>query len=72
MWRIFHLILQCFQDCMQSVRVLSNLELEKLVTIFVLFSGCSWSVLGQLSAWCFLLKLKYEASDKTKKNDSLK
>ena len=33
-----------FRDCMQSVRVLSNLELEKLVTIFLLFSVCSWSV----------------------------
>ena len=33
-----------FRDCMQFVRVLSNLELEKLVTIFLLFSVCSWSV----------------------------
>ena len=31
-----------FLDCMQSVRVLSNLELEKLATIFLLlFSVCS-------------------------------
>ena len=33
-----------FLDCMQSVRVLSNFELEKPVTIFILFSVCSWSV----------------------------
>ena len=33
-----------FVDCMQSVRVLSNLELEKLGTIFLLFSVWSWSV----------------------------
>ena len=33
-----------FLDCMQSVRVLSNLVLERLVTIFLLFIVCSWSV----------------------------
>ena len=33
-----------FLDCTQSVRVLSILELEKLVTIFLLFNVCSWSV----------------------------
>ena len=33
-----------FLDCTQSVKVLSNLELEKLVTVFLLFSVCSWSV----------------------------
>lgn len=41
-WRIFHLVLQCFLnscvDCTQSVRDLSNLELEKFATIFILFS----------------------------------
>ena len=31
-------------DCMQSVAVLSNLELEELVTVFLLFSVFSWSV----------------------------
>ena len=33
-----------FLDCTQSVRVLSILEPEKLVTIFLLFNVCSWSV----------------------------
>ena len=31
-------------DCTQFVRVLSNLELEELVTVFLLFSVFSWSV----------------------------
>ena len=33
-----------FLECMQSVKVLSNLELEKPVAIFLLFSVYSWSV----------------------------
>ena len=44
-----------FLDCTQSVRVLSNLELEKLATIFFLlfvyynlYGVCSWSVFGAI------------------------
>ena len=33
-----------FLDYMQSVRILSNLEPGKPVTIFLLFSVCLWSV----------------------------
>ena len=33
-----------FLNCMQSFRVLSNLVLERLVTIFLSFSVCSCSV----------------------------
>ena len=31
-------------DCTQSVKVLSELEFEKLVTIFLLVCVCSWSI----------------------------
>ena len=47
-----------FLDCMQSVRVLSNLELEKLGTIFLLVSVCSWSVLRAIRGLVFSSKLK--------------
>ena len=33
-----------FLDNMQSVRILSNLEPDKPVTVFLLFSVCLWSV----------------------------
>ena len=47
-----------FLDCTQSVRVLSNLELEKLVTIFVLFSVCSWSVFRAIRGLLLSFQIK--------------
>ena len=52
-----------FLDCMQSVRVLSNHELERLVTaIFLSFSVCSCSVFramrGLHSVFFFQIKIR--------------
>ena len=52
-----------FLDCMQSVRVLSNHELERLVTaIFLSFSVCSCSVFrairGLHSIFFFQIKIR--------------
>ena len=47
-----------FLDCMQSVRVLSNLELEKLVTILLLFSVYSWSVLREIRGLVLSFQMK--------------
>ena len=47
-----------FLDCMQSVRVLSNLELEKPVTIFILFSVCSWSVVRAIRGLVLSFQIK--------------
>ena len=47
-----------FVDCMQSVRVLSNLELEKLGTIFLLFSVWSWSVFRAIRGFVLFFQIK--------------
>ena len=47
-----------FLDCMQSVIVLSNLELEKLVTTFLLFSVCSWSVFKAMRGLLLSFQIK--------------
>ena len=54
-----------FLDCTQSVRVLSNLELEKLATIFLLlfvyynlYSVCSWSVFGAIRGLVLFFQIK--------------
>ena len=59
-WRIFHLILVFleFLDSIQSVRVLSNLELEKLFTILLSFSVCSWSIFREIRGLVFSFQIK--------------
>ena len=47
-----------FVDCMQSVRVLSNLELEKLGTIFLLFCVWSWSVFRAIRGFALFFQIK--------------
>ena len=47
-----------FLDCMQSVKVLSNLKLEKLVTVFLLFSVCSWSVFKAIGGLVLSFQVK--------------
>ena len=47
-----------FLDCMQSVRILSSLELEKLVTIFLSFSVCSWSVFREIRGLVLSFQIK--------------
>ena len=47
-----------FLDCAQSVIVLSNLELEKLVTTFLLFSVCSWSVFRAIRGLLLSFQIK--------------
>ena len=47
-----------FLDCMQSVRVLSNLELEKPVTVFILFNVCSWSVFRAIRSLVLSFQIK--------------
>ena len=54
-----------FLDCRQSVRVLSNLELEKLATIFFvlsvyynLYSVCSWSVFRAMRGLVLFFQIK--------------
>ena len=54
-----------FLDCTQSVRVLSNLELEKLATIFFLlfvyynlYSVCSWSVFRAIRGLVLFFQIK--------------
>ena len=46
-----------FLDCMQSVRVPSNLELEKLGTIF-LFSVFSWSLFRAIRGLVLFFQIK--------------
>ena len=53
-----------FQVCTQSVRILSNLELEKLATIFLLFSICSWSVFKAIRGLVPFFQISQEASNK--------
>ena len=45
-------------DCTQSVRVLSNLELEELVTVFLLFSVFSWFVFRTIRGLVLSFQIK--------------
>ena len=50
-------------DCIRCLRVLSNLELKRLLTI-LLFSVCSCFVFRAIIGWVlFLQQIKYEACD---------
>ena len=61
-----------FLDCTQFFTVLSNVELGRLVTIFLLFNVCSWSLFRALRGLVLSFQIKIEASDKKKNNYSLK
>ena len=59
LWGIFHFqVFLEFLDCMQSVRVLSNLVLERLFTIFLSFSVCSWSVFRAIRGLVLFFQIK--------------
>ena len=49
-------------DCTQSVRVLSNLELEELVTVFLLFSVFSWFVFRTIRGFVLSFQIKIKDS----------
>ena len=55
-----------FLDCFQSLRVLSNLELKALFTVFLLLSVCSCFVFMAIINWlgAFLQQIRKEACDK--------
>ena len=56
-------------DCTQSVRVLSNLELEELVTVFLLFSVFSWFVFRTIRG--LVLSFQFKIKDSRQEEEQL-